>query len=141
MKTYLCRFYKSTHNKKKQTKSLKVNFKKKKLIVISKNKLVFERRVIISKVYDTLYTNIIAKNKNKSLNLLKENALNADLKVPILVDQKFIKKKEVMPIISHPKKRETKFPEDTKKTMLTINIFKKTKSLSTKGSYLKYENV
>ena len=92
-------------------------------------------------MYDTLYTNIIAKNKNKSLNLLKENALNADLKVPILVDQKFIKKKEVMPIISHPKKRETKFPEDTKKTMLTINIFKKTKSLSTKGSYLKYENV
>lgn len=83
----------------------------------------------------------MAKNKNKSLNLLKEKALNADLNVPILVDQKLIKKKDVIPIISHPKKRLTKLPDDTKKTILIINIFKKTKSLSTKGSNLKYEKV
>ena len=51
------------------------------------------------------------KNKNKSLNLLNEKALKADLKVPTLVDQKLINKKEVIPIISQPKKRLTRLPE------------------------------
>lgn len=80
---------------------------------------------------------IIAKNKNKSLNLLNENALKADLKVPIRVDQKLIKKKEVIPIISQPKNKLTKLPDETKKTILIINKFKNTNNLSTSGSYLK----
>jgi hypothetical protein len=80
---------------------------------------------------------IIEKNKNKSLNLLKEKALKADLKVPIRRAQKLIKKKDVIPIISHPKNKLTKLPDETKKTMLIINKFKKTSNLSTKGSYLK----
>ena len=82
-------------------------------------------------------TRSIAKNRKRSLNLLNEKALKADLKVPILTDQKFIKKKEVIPIISHHKNKLIKLPEETKKTMLIINIFKKTNNLSTKGSYLK----
>lgn len=80
---------------------------------------------------------MIAKNKNKSLNLLNEKALNADLKVPILTDQKLIKKKDVIPIISHPKNKLTKLAEETKNTILMINKFKKTINLSTNGSNLK----
>ena len=68
----------------------------------------------------------IAKNKNKSLNLLNEKALKADLKVPILTDQKLIRKNEVIPIISQPKNKLIRLPEDTKNTMLIINMFKKT---------------
>jgi len=37
-----------------------------------------------------------------SLNLLKINALNADLLVNVFVNQKLIKKKDVIPISSHP---------------------------------------
>jgi hypothetical protein len=91
----------------------------------------------MSKENIKLNIKIIAKNKNKSLNLLNEKALKADLNVPIRVDQKLIKKKDVIPIISHPKNKLTKFPDETKKTMLIINKFKKTRSLSTNGSYLK----
>ena len=80
---------------------------------------------------------VIAKNKNKSLVLLNEKALNAAFKVPTLVDQKLIRKKEVNPINSHPKNNITKFPEETKKTILIINRFKKIIKRSTKGSYLK----
>jgi len=79
----------------------------------------------------------IVKNRNKSLILLKEKALNADFKVPTLVDQKLIRKKEVSPIISHPKKSITKLPDETRNTILIINRFKRISSLSTKGSYLK----
>jgi hypothetical protein len=57
----------------------------------------------------------------------------------ILKVQKFIKKKEVNPINSHPKKRVIKLEEQTKKTILSIKKFKKIMSLSTLGSYLKYE--
>jgi hypothetical protein len=74
-----------------------------------------------------------------SLTLLKEYALNAAFKVPTLVDQKFIRKNEVRPIISHPKNNIIKFPDDTKKTILIIKLFKNKINLSTKGSYLKYE--
>jgi hypothetical protein len=42
---------------------------------------------------------IITINKNKSLVLLNEYALNAAFRVPTLVDQKLIKKNEVNPII------------------------------------------
>lgn len=91
----------------------------------------------MSKEKYELNIRIIAKNKNKSLNLLKEKALKADLNVPILVDQKLIKKKDVIPIISQPKNKLIRLPDDTKKIILIINIFKKTKSLSTNGSNLK----
>lgn len=76
-------------------------------------------------------------SKKKSLNLLKLNALNAAFKVEILFTQKFIKKNDVKPISSHPKKMPIKFPEVTKKTILIINKFNKINNLSTKGSYLK----
>lgn len=79
-------------------------------------------------------------NKDTSLNLLKLNALNAALRVPIRATQKFIKKKEVIPINSQPKKRTIKLPAVTKITMLITNKFKNTSSRSTSGSYLKYAN-
>lgn len=84
---------------------------------------------------------IITINKNKSLVLLNEYALNAAFRVPTLVDQKLIKKNEVNPIISQPRKSKIKFPDDTKNTILIINKFKNKINLSTNGSYLKYENV
>lgn len=81
-----------------------------------------------------LYIQIIKINKKKSLNLLKENALNDDFNVAVLVVQKLIKKKEVNPISSQPKKSIIKLPEDTKKIILIINDNKNNKNLSTKGS-------
>lgn len=74
---------------------------------------------------------------NKSLTLLKENALKAALNVLDLVTQKLIRKKEVKPINSHPKNSIIKLPENTKNTILTINKLNKIINLSTKGSYLK----
>jgi len=79
----------------------------------------------------------IKKNKKKSLNLLKTNALNAAFNVATLVTQKLIKKKEVNPISSQPKNNITKLPEVTKKTILKTNKHKNKSSRSTKGSYLK----
>lgn len=58
-----------------------------------------------------------------SLTLLKANALNADLNVPARSLQKFIKKKEVSPIISQPKKKTIKFPALTKIIILKTNAF------------------
>lgn len=84
-----------------------------------------------------LNINKIAKNKNKSLNLLNENALKAAFKVPTLVDQKLIRKKDVRPINSQPKNITIKLPEDTNNIILIINEFKNKISLSTNGSYLK----
>jgi hypothetical protein len=81
-----------------------------------------------------LNSNTITTNKNKSLVLLKEYALNAALSVPTLADQKLIKKKDVKPIISHPRNKLTKLPEETKKTILIINIFKNKINLSIRGS-------
>lgn len=95
----------------------------------------------MSRLYIVLYISKIAKNKNKSLSLLNENALNADFKVPTLVDQKLIRKKDVKPISSQPKNKVIKFPEDTNKIILIINEFKNKINLSTSGSYLKYEKV
>jgi hypothetical protein len=92
-------------------------------------------------LYEILKINNIAKNKNKSLTLLNENALNAAFKVPTLVAQKLIKKNEVRPISSHPRNSIIKFPDDTKNTILITNKFSKISNLSTKGSYLKYEKV
>lgn len=72
-----------------------------------------------------------------SLNLLKENALKADFKVELLSPQKLIKKKEVNPISSQPKKKTTKLPEFTKIIILTINAFINEINLFICGSYLK----
>ena len=80
---------------------------------------------------------IIAINKETSLNLLKTKALNADFKVDILVDQKFIKKKEVKPINSQPKNKTKKLPLVTKQIILITKQFIKRINLSTFGSYLK----
>jgi len=71
--------------------------------------------------------------------LLKVNALNADFNVAVFVVQKLIKQKEVKPISSHPKNNIIMLPEITKKTMLTTNDNIKSRNLSTRGSYLKYE--
>lgn len=76
----------------------------------------------------------------KSLTLLKEKALKAAFKVPTLETQKLIRKKDVKPINSQPKNNITKLPEDTKKIILMIKEHRKRINLSTKGSYLKYEN-
>lgn len=92
---------------------------------------------MISKVYKVLKENTRNKNKKKSLILLNVNALNADFKVAFFVVQKLIKQKDVKPINSHPKNNITVFPDDTKKIILTTNESKKSKNLSTKGSYLK----
>jgi hypothetical protein len=92
---------------------------------------------IISKLNIVLKINKIPKNKNKSLNLLNENALKAALNVPTLVDQKLIKKKDVKPISSQPKNITMKFPDETNKIILIINAFKNNNKRSTNGSYLK----
>jgi len=91
----------------------------------------------MSKVKVVLKINTITTNRNKSLVLLKEYALKAAFKVPTREDQKLIKKKEVNPIISQPKNRFIRLPEETKNTILIINIFKNKTNRSTKGSYLK----
>ena len=68
------------------------------------------------------------------------NALNADFKVAALVVQKLIKQKEVNPINSQPKNNIMVFPDVTKKIILITNERINNKNLSTRGSYLKYEN-
>jgi hypothetical protein len=84
-----------------------------------------------------LKINNIPNKRKASLLLLNEYALKADFKVFILQTQKLIKKNEVSPINSQPKKRDTKLAELTKKIILIINRFKKTTNRSTLGSYLK----
>ena len=95
----------------------------------------------MSKLKVTLKIMIIARNKNISLVLLNEYALNAAFNVPTLEDQKFIKKNEVNPIISQPKNNIIKFPEDTKKIILIIKPLKNNINRSISGSYRKYEKV
>jgi hypothetical protein len=80
---------------------------------------------------------IILINKDTSLNLLKLKALKAAFKVPTRATQKFIKKKDVIPISSQPKNKRTKLPAVTSITILITNKFKKTSKRSTSGSYLK----
>jgi hypothetical protein len=69
--------------------------------------------------------------------LLNENALKAAFNVLTLLTQKLIKKKDVKPIISHPKKSIIILPDETKNNMLIIKEHRKSKNLSTNGSYLK----
>ena len=80
---------------------------------------------------------IIAINNDTSLNLLKTNALNADFRVDIRVDQKLIKKNDVNPINSHPKNITKKLPLVTKQIILITKQFINKINLSTLGSYLK----
>ena len=72
--------------------------------------------------------------------MLKVNALNADLSVAAFVVQKLIRQKEVKPINSQPKNNIIILPEATRNNILITNDRIKSKNLSTKGSYLKYEN-
>lgn len=76
----------------------------------------------------------ILKNIKTSLILLNEYALNAAFNVPMRLDQKLIKKNEVIPIISQPKNKTIKLPELTSSIILKINKFKNNNNLSTKGS-------
>ena len=71
---------------------------------------------------------------------MKVNALNADLSVAAFVVQKLIRQKDVKPINSQPKNSIIILPEATKNNILITNDKIKSKNLSTKGSYLKYEN-
>lgn len=72
-----------------------------------------------------------------SLSLLNEKALKADLRVEDLSPQKLIKKKEVRPMSSQPKKKTTRFPEFTSTSMLAIKaLMRETRRLMW-GSYLK----
>jgi hypothetical protein len=71
---------------------------------------------------------------------LKVNALKADLSVAAFVVQKLIKQNDVKPINSQPKNNIIVLPEVTKKIILITKDNKNNKNLSTRGSYLKYEN-
>lgn len=70
-----------------------------------------------------------------SLSLLKKNALNALLAVPILVVQKLINKNEKHPINSHPNIKVGKFPEAKSKIILIKNIYNKFKKFKIRGSF------
>jgi hypothetical protein len=94
-------------------------------------------KTIILESFIQKKTNIIAINKETSLNLLNVKALNADFKVEILVDQKLIKKNEVNPINSQPKNKTKKLPLVTKQIILITKQFINNINLSTFGSYLK----
>jgi hypothetical protein len=68
---------------------------------------------------------------------LKEKALKADLRVEDRSPQKLIKKNEVRPISSQPKKKTTRFPEFTRTIILAMKAFMREMSRLTWGSYLK----
>ena len=76
-------------------------------------------------------------NKNRSLNLLKTNALKLAFIVPLRKDQKFIRKNEVNPISSQPKYSNNALSEMTNNDILIINQFNKITNLSAWGSFLK----
>lgn len=76
-------------------------------------------------------------NRKTSLSLLNTNAFIAAFSVPRLVVQKFIRKKDVSPINSHPKNKEIQLSETTKIDIAITNQFKNSKNLSAFGSFLK----
>lgn len=75
--------------------------------------------------------------KNKSLNLLKLNALKLQPKVVILYFQKFINKNDVKPISSHPKISVKKLFPLTNNIIESINQFINKINSSPLSSYLK----
>ena len=76
-----------------------------------------------------------AKINETSLNLLKKNALNALLAVPIRVVQKLINKKEKQPMSSQPNIKVGKLPDANNKIILNKNIYNKYKKFKTLGSF------
>lgn len=79
----------------------------------------------------------IKKSKKTSLSLLNINALIAAFKVPLRVVQKFIKKKDVRPISSHPKNINIQLSATTRVAIEITNQFIKSRNLSALGSFLK----
>ena len=87
-----------------------------------------------------LKTLLIIKRKNirqKSLNLLNEKALNADLNVGLLLVQKLIKRNDVSPINSQPTIKSIILSEITKSIILNENQASNKINLSVFGSFLK----
>ena len=82
-------------------------------------------------------TSIMKIKRKQSLTLLKASALKLDLSTPLLVLQKLIKKKEVRPISSQPKKIVNKLSASTRHNILKINQFTKSRNESSLASYLK----
>lgn len=80
---------------------------------------------------------MIDSNIKQSLILLKTKALKPAFTVPILVDQKLIKKKEVIPIISQPKYKTTMLPESTRIVILITKTSINKINRLVLGSYLK----
>ena len=76
-------------------------------------------------------------NKSKSLNLLKVNALKLQPKVIALNFQKFINKKDVNPINSHPKINVKKLFPQTRIIIDNINQLISKINSSSLSSYLK----
>ena len=81
----------------------------------------------------------LTKLLNNSISLTKLNviALKLDLTTPLLVCQKFIKKKDDKPINSQPKKIVKKFPENTRVIILSTNEFNQNKNRLSSPSPLK----
>lgn len=80
---------------------------------------------------------IINVNNKRSLTKLKEKALKLDFKVERRDCQKLIKKKEVKPISSQPKKIVKKLSPKTRITILNIKQFNQNKKPISSASFLK----
>ena len=117
----------TTKNKREIFKSLELNVKFSKTINHTDIDWDFKIR--------TMYA--ININKNRSLNLLKTNALKLAFIVPLRKDQKFIRKNEFNPISSQPKYSNNALSEMTNNDILIINQFNKITNLSAWGSFLK----
>ena len=83
------------------------------------------------------HTKTIKINTKQSLILLKIKALKLDLRVPRLLFQKLIKKKEVNPINSQPKNNVNKLFAKTRHNILKINQFNNKIKEFSLASYLK----
>ena len=73
-----------------------------------------------------------------SLTKLKAKALKLDLITPLRLFQKLIKKKDVKPISSQPRKIVKKLPPKTRIIILKIKKFNQHKKFDSSGSPLKY---
>lgn len=96
-----------------------------------------ELKEIMSKSKVILNIKTIQSSNEASLNLLNENALKDAFNVEIFVHQKFIKRNEVKPISSHPKKKPIKLFVETRNIILATKKFKYIINRSTNGSNLK----
>lgn len=73
-----------------------------------------------------------------SLTKLKAKALKLDLITPLRLFQKLIKKKDVKPISSQPRKIVKKLPPKTRIIILKIKKFNQHKKFDSSASPLKY---